>query len=333
MMRVELIIVAGVLFAASASALGAATERPDADALLLAALSAPTSGYVARGRIQSFSPGRKPKALGMIVYCLPNGRLRREVRTRPRFAPEQIYVGDGSQRSLYWPKLGTLWGAVMADEPAAEAAARLRSLYEVSVATGGRVAKHETWRLDLRAPDGRLRRALWVDRASGLVLKSEDYRLDGALLRRERLTALAEENPDPGFFRLEPPPGTRAARMTAPRGPNDPDAVFPLWIPDGFLALASSVEGAGLSRTLAIGYGDGMRTFTLREAPGGADFGPGGTTSRSVRLHGGARAALVFGADGPLLEFRFRGRAYSITGEIAEDQMIRVADSIAAASP
>jgi hypothetical protein len=263
----------------------------------------------------------------MTVYFLPDGRLRREVRSSPSLPPDQVFVDDGSRRKLYWPKLGTLWEATMTQEPAAERAARLTALYAVSASTGGRVAKRATWRLDFRASDGGLRRALWVDRANGLLLKCEEYRLDGTLLRRERLTALEPGSPDPGLFRLDVPPDTPVAAMTAPRGPAEPGAVFPRWIPDGFLALDSSVEDSG--RTLVVGYGE---TFTLRQASG-ADPSGGEKSGRSVRLKDGSRAALSSGSEGPRLEFHSRGRAYSITGEITEDEMLRVADSLAAAQP
>ena len=61
--------------------------------------------------------------------------------------------------------------------------------------------------------------------------------------------------------------------------------------------------------------------------------GGGERIGRPVRLKDGSRAALSSGSGGPLLEFRSRGRAYSITGEITEDEMLRVADSFAAATP
>jgi hypothetical protein len=324
MTRAEFIL-AGLLLAVPAAA-----ERPAAGVLLVAALSAPATGYIAQGRIQSFAPGRKPKALGMTVYFLPDGRLRREVRAHPRLPPEQVYVDDGSETKLYWPKLGTLWKERMTHESPAERAARLSSLYAITVSTGGRVAKRATWRLDFRAPDGSLRRALWVDRASGLLLKCEEYRLDGALLRRERLTALSAGSPDPALFRLEVPPDTPVAPLTAPRGPASPGAVFPRWIPDGFLPLESRTEEGG--RTLVVGYGDGVENFILRQTPGAEPNG-GEKSGRSVRLKDGSRAALSAGKDGPLLEFRSRGRAFSITGEITEDEMLRVADSLAAAAP
>lgn len=301
----------------------AARELPDAGALLVAALSSPATGYQAQGRIQSFAPGRKPKALGMTVYYLPDGRLRREVRVSPRKPPEQVYLEDGGKRELYWPKLATAWKGVVTHEAAAERAARLRTLYELSISTGGRVAKRPTWRLDLRGPDGVLRRAYWVDRAEGLLLKCEEYRPDGSLLRRERLTALKVATPDPALFRLDVPPGTPTAPLTAPRGAVPPGAVFPRWIPDGFLALESRTEGG----SFLIRYGDGVETFSLAQRIGVEPDGRE-TSGRTVRLKNGGRGVLGREADGSRLTFRAGGRAYAISGEIPEDEMLRVADSL-----
>ncbi|MFI5362222.1 MAG: hypothetical protein ACHQ49_09655 [Elusimicrobiota bacterium] len=327
-MRVDRIL-AFLLLAAPATAL----ELPDPAALLVAAFTAPAKGYTAHGRIQSFAPGRKPKALGMTVYYLPDGRLRREVRAHAGAEPEQVFIDDGTRQRLYWPKLGTLWTGRSADDDAASRAARLRALYAVSVSTGGRVAGRATWRLNLTAPDGGLRRALWVARDGGLLLKCEEYRLDGTLLRRERLTALVELNPDPALFRLEVPPGTPEAPMTAPRGAAEPGAVSPRWIPDGFLALESRVEKSGGGRVSAVGYGDGVETFTIRQNLDTEEPGGGERSGRPVLLMDGRRAFLSSGRDGPVLAFRSGQSSFSITGEITEDEMVRVADSFAAARP
>ncbi|HXS99961.1 MAG TPA: hypothetical protein VN915_04760 [Elusimicrobiota bacterium] len=326
-MKAELFLAALLLATiASLSAPAAARERPDAAELLVAALSSPATGYEAQGRIQSFAPGRKPRALGMTVYFLPDGRLRREVRASPRKPAEQVYIEDGGRRELYWPALATAWKGTVTHESAADRAARLLALYSVSVSTGGRVVKRATWRLDLRGPDGVLRRAYWVDRAEGLLLKCEEYRPDGSLLRRERLTALGAARPDQGLFRLDLPPDTPVASLTAPRGAAVPGAGFPRWIPDGFLALESRTEDSG--RSYVVGYGDGVETFELRQTLGAKPDG-GETSGRTVRLKNGGRGVLGREADGSRLTFQAGGRAYAISGEIPEDEMMRVADSLA----
>ncbi len=323
-MKAELAL-AALLYALPAAARGRAAALPDPTAVLLAALSAPATGYEAVGRIQAFAPGEKPKALAMAVFFLPDGRYRREIRRRSGGTAELAYVDDGARQRLYWPKLATVWTGSVPKESAAERAARLQSVYSVSIAAGGRVAKRATWRLSFAAPDGRVRRALWADRATGIMLKCEEYRLDGTLARRERFTEIEPASPDPGLFRLDVPPGTAEAALTAPRGVVEGFARYPRWIPDGFLALGARTEG----RTAIVEYGDGVASFTVRENPDGAIE----TAGRAVSLKGGITSRLIETSDGPLLAFAARGRSFLLSGGITDDEMVRVADSILDGAP
>jgi hypothetical protein len=298
----------------------AAAPPPEAGALLVAAFSDPAAGYVARGRIQAFPPGGKPKSLELTEFHGADGRFRRDIRKDSRGPAETSFVDDGATARLYWPRLKTAWSETPPRETSAQAAARLESLYAIAVSDGGRVARRRTWRLDFTGPDGRRRRALWVDRESGILLECEEYRLDGALARRERVTEVDFAAPRPEAFRLDVPPDASKASMTAPRGAAAPGAVFPRWIPDGFLALGLRVEDGATT----VEYGDGVVSFTLREssAAGAEEKG------RPVRLADGTPAALLAGDGVPLLAFERDGRAYRLTGEITEDEMARLADSI-----
>ncbi len=146
--------------------------RPGADELLLKALAGPATSYTAVERIQVFLPGKKPKAMTVAVSGLPGGKVRRATAAGRRKSPGLVELR-------------------LEDEPAAKGLSRLHSLYELSVSTGGVVAKRKTWKVELRLkPDNRLRRVLWIDRESGLLMKRETYRTDGSLARRERLSKL-----------------------------------------------------------------------------------------------------------------------------------------------
>ncbi|MBI3288476.1 MAG: hypothetical protein HYZ74_03040 [Elusimicrobia bacterium] len=195
--------------------------RPAADALILRALAGPATGYSAVERVQVFLPGAKPKALKALVTALP-GRVRREYLTK-RKGPGLVQV-----REMESPEKGL---------------ARLRALYEMNVSTGGVVVKRKTWRVDL-IDGGVLRRSLWVDRDSGLLLKRETYRPDGSLARRERLVKLAlPADVDPASLSAEP-------------------AASP-WTPDGFFFVG---ESGGVRR-----YSNGLDAYTI--GPDGAVAG------------------------------------------------------------
>jgi hypothetical protein len=328
-MRAELL--AGLLLAAAPC--GARTRVPKniptADALLAGMSAAPSAGGIARGRVQFFRAGGKPKGLGTTIYALPNGRLRREIRDKgPRKPAVMILIDDGRGRSVYLPKLNRLWTGSFARETAAQEAERLKSLYEVAVTTGGRVAKQRTWRLNFSAPGGRVRRSFWVDRDSGLLLKTETYRYDGTLARRDRLLKL--ETPaqvDASLFAAD----SFAGAETRPLAPPDPIAPgtrarFPRWTPPGFLLLESRSQDAGaLAR-----YGDGAASFTVFEGPAGASSGLDEKAGRAARLADGSEVRLLPAGEGAALVRRSAAGLLVVAGDLADEELARVAESVGA---
>lgn len=221
MTRFELAVL--LALAAVPAAARPRAPRPDAEALLRKMLAGPATGYAAVERVQVFLPGRRPKALKADVSGLPGGLVRREVRPSSRKAAPVVWVE--------------------APESPDAALARLRGLYSISVSTGGVVAKRKTWKLDLRLKNGApvLRRSLWVDRDSGLLLKRETYRDDGSLRRRERVVKL-ELPASAAPFAEAPPPGP--------------------WLPPGFV-LAGDASGVRA-------YSNGLERFELRREGGKA---------------------------------------------------------------
>lgn len=194
--------------------------RPEADALLLRMLAGPATGYLAVERVQVFLPGRKPKALKAEVSALPGGRVRRAVQPSRKKAAPLVWVEDPERPDA--------------------ALARLKDLYSFSVSTGGVVAKRKTWKVDLRLKSGLLRRTLWVDRGSGLLLKRETYRDDGSLRRRERVVKLDLPAAVPPFAEVPPPGG---------------------WLPAGFV-LSKEAEGVR-------SYTNGLESFSITRLSGG----------------------------------------------------------------
>lgn len=194
--------------------------RPGADELLLKSLAGPATGYFAVQRVQVFLPGKKPKALKVNVTVQPRGRVRRETLPLKKKAASLVEVRD--------------------PEKAEAGLARLKALYEISVSTGGVVAKRRTWKLELRLKSGVVRRALWVDRDSGLLMKRETYRDDGTLRRRERIVKLELPAPVPAAFKEVPAAGP--------------------WTPDGFVFVG---ESGGTRR-----WSNGLESYEIRTSGG-----------------------------------------------------------------
>lgn len=174
--------------------------RPGADELMLKMLKGPTTTYAGVERVQVFLEGMKPKAMKVNVFGSPD-KIRREVipPTKKGKPLVQVNMRENAEIELF----------------------RMKSLYDIALSTGGVVAKRKTWKLELRLKSGMLRRALWVDRDSGLLMKRETYRDDGTLARRER------------FAKLELPAALDKTlfNWSIRKGP---------WAPDGFVFAGES---------------------------------------------------------------------------------------------
>lgn len=202
--------------------------RPEADALIRRMLAGPSTGYISEERIQVFLSGKKPKAL----------KIRRTGHADGRVKSEQTSVKK---------KGPILLGIDVARESPETGLARLRSFYELTVSTGGVVAKRKTWKVELRLkPSGVLRRALWVDRDSGLLMKRETYRDDGSLSRRERLV------------KLELPAQVSDADFPAQARSTGP------WIPESFTFVG---ESGGARR-----YSNGLENFEVKNGRATGDL-------------------------------------------------------------
>jgi len=315
-MTTEAVLLALALLAPPASA-APRKSAPAAEELLRAALAAPEEAFTARVRVQAFDAAGKAKAQYRRVCFRPPSSWRIEASAKRDGPLAFLRISDGKTAMTAWPKLGRARVGPEAASDAEAEAARLRALYDLAVSSGGRVAGKAAWRLDLRSKaDGRVRRALWIGKTSGLLLRREDYRPDGGLLRRERVT------------RFDAPPDAVSFAPVAPAGATDaaeaPGA--PRWVLDGFALLeASGTRGDGSER---LAYTDGLATAVLLEAAPGAASARPGRPYAEARLRGGVGRFYAAGADGVRLVWSAGGRDFALAGDLPEADLARMADSI-----
>lgn len=301
---------------------------PGGDDVVLWALAGPATGYTGIERVQVFRPGAKPKGVTVSVSALPGGRIRRETKMGRRKIPGLVCVRDGRSTSLYWPARKRLWSGPEYKETPESGLARLRALYELSVSTGGRVAKQTTWRVDLAAPGGKVRRSLWVGRRSGLLLKSEIYRPDGALVRRERFTKLQiPADPVVSLFHLDTPAGTAVLPWSAPQNEARIDDSFPprfpRWVPDGYMLVSIRSQ----AKSVRVEYSDGASSVAIDELPAGSKPDLPWKNIRVVKI--GTREITVSETEeGYGLLSRVGDRVYLFTGDLPEDDLARMALSV-----
>jgi hypothetical protein len=324
-------LAAAILLAAlpAAARTRAPKNIPDADQALAKIAAFPSQPCLAHGRIQFFREGKKPKGIGTTVYTRPDGFLRREILEKgPHEPAAMVITDDGREQTLSIAKLGRVWAGAIPRESESEALARLKSIYDISVSTGGHVAKKKTWRIDFRAPGGALRRSFWVDRESGLLLKTEEYRYDGTLARRERIVKLEmpAENPPLGTSGADRAPNAQPLIPADPPVPGT-STRFPRWMPLGFLPLEARAESGGAR----IAYGDGASRYSVFEGPAGAESGLDEKSGREFHLRDGSAARLLPAGDGAGLVIRTPTQTLVISGDLADEELVRVAESLEAA--
>ncbi|MCC6731099.1 MAG: hypothetical protein IT208_17370 [Chthonomonadales bacterium] len=344
--RRSALVVAGALAAlpVAASAAGAA----DARALLTQAFAGPTRPF---GGEQVSVVAVESGSVRSVVHFHSDGkgRVRREYRSGP--AEGVVLLEAGRAVWQYAPGVG--WSRLpdTAAANAAAAAAMTLANYNVTVASPAKLLGLRVYPVRIaarRAFDPS--RRLWLDPTTGVLLRDELYAPDGRLRSSTTVTAIrfgpqseAEFRPPsnaaetesfgPGSFR---PAASRAAMERATGW----TAPAPGHVPAGYRPVLYGIMTAGSGRQLpAVRYSNGIGAFTIFRRGAGPGGGMGRGAGRGMgRGRGGGR-----GMGGPspgahglrgdvqraVVEARGREGNYLLIGDIAEDELRRVAASLA----
>lgn len=197
----------------------------------------------------------------------------------------------------------------------------LDALYEFQARDGGRIAGRKAWHLEIEAADGiRFGYRLWLDKKTGLLLRSELIHPDGELRQRMIFTSLQQvangelehwlpdERDDGPFtwihqdYQAEPDPENTVHWK-------------PEWLPEGFELKVERSRGASPDQMLMqhLVYGDGLNTISVFVEP-----------EQVVDLPEGA--VTVGAADAYSL--RVEKRRVTVLGEVTAETLERVARSM-----
>lgn len=218
--------------------------------------------------------------------------------------------------------------------------AAIEAKYHVAVAGRDRLLDRPCARLEVRRrSDGSLRERLWVDEATGLLLRRETY--EGAQQRLRLISYLALD--------LRPGPATRAQRRAARTSdrdelqrrsqavrPVDEEAVSALrgagWtvpdmLPGGYRAVGAYAVDSAEGQPLHLVYADGLYTVSLFQQRGSPDWGslpPGGTPADELDGH----AFEWPGAVPQRLVWEASGSTFSLIGDAPPEEFAAIAGSL-----
>ncbi len=299
---------------------------------LRAVLDGPSGPY--RGEV-TVTRGKVERRLR--VSFAPPGRYRRE-RLGADGRPELVAVSDGKTewvadlaRSRAWR--GPASGALDKISGPEEDFERLAENYDVSEASGGALGRAARV-FELRAKEGGvLRRRLWADPKTGIVLRSQSFRPDGALASEERFTRLELEAPDPAAFRYSPPPGVVARErlgrdylgLDEAKAASGQEPRLPSWLPAGYSFESLDVLPRKRGNVLHYRFTDGVDVLSLFQCPKGVRLGFGKRPVEKMRLAGGP-ARRSWTRDGTVLSWE-NGRMV-LVGPLPDGILERVAESV-----
>jgi hypothetical protein len=262
------------------------------------------------------------------------GRTRREYRKGAAAGVVMLQSGP-----VTWQRQGGVWVRLpgsASGKPDASAA-RIVANYKVTVAPAARMLGREVvpLRADARKTYNPSRR-LWVDVATGIVLRDDLFAPGGRMRSSTAFTSLALGPQPKALFAA--PPAVAVAKSDA-FGPSSfqrmassaevqrisgRPVLFPSHVPQGYAVELYGVMTTRNGRYMpAVRYSDGLAAFTIFQRGPGA--GPGGGRGRG---HGNGFQGAQSDRQRAVVIAAGRRSNYLLVGDIAESELKRVADSL-----
>ena len=328
-----------LLLLLSAPGFGAAPALPEPLELLRRAAQPEVTTYQGTLRVETMSPGKMVVRTVKLLYQAP-GSYRREVLDESGQVVS-LAVCDGEREWVYDPRRNKVF-----EGEAVEAALKqldlddelelIESNYSLSVATAAAVAGRSCWRLDLRSKaDQRLRRRLWIDRRTALILASANFGPDESLLSSSRFEKLSLARRQRKSFSFVAPPGAAVVKRLEPdflaldevKGAFGLEPKTPSWLPAGFVFESLDVIKRGAGSIIHYRFSDGVNALSLFQCGPGLTLDFGGKTAASVGV-GARKGRLAWTAEGQALSWSRGKTKFLLVGLVGSQTLQRIAESV-----
>jgi outer membrane lipoprotein-sorting protein len=251
----------------------------------------------------------------------------------------RLVIDDGLRTWHYEPRLNIAFIGPSMAVPT-DAAVRLAAeRYRVRLLGMEDVIGRPTVVLSLWPQAGRRERRMWIDRFTGVALRSEERDPDEGLVATAYFTRISYGlNLPSALFRPRLPAGARVVSQDAPPSPLLSPAALerqvgfriavPQALPGGFALAGGAPVRDGSVLAAHLHYTDGVRALALFVAPA-ARFGPTWRGEPVAQLGAGA-CTQVAGAM-RLLLWEARGVRMTLVGPLSLDELVAVAGALGAA--
>jgi outer membrane lipoprotein-sorting protein len=267
---------------------------------------------------------------------------KRPNRTRLEFlSPEavagRLVVDDGLQTWQYEPRLHVVIQGPSLAPPVEAPPTRLTDRYEASVMGIEQVIGRPTVHVRLRPRGAGGERRLWIDRYTGVVLRSEDRDPVDGVVATSYFTRISYGlNFPSAMFLPRIPAGARVLSPAEVVGPAMPLGALqqrvgyalrtPAALPGGFRLLGGEVVTAGVLRAAYLRYHDGTRALGLFVVPARRLGPPRGEVP--VPALGPGAAAVIRGAL-RMVQWEAGGTRYALVGPLPLADLVALARAVA----
>ncbi|MDR7542881.1 MAG: sigma-E factor regulatory protein RseB domain-containing protein [Armatimonadota bacterium] len=245
----------------------------------------------------------------------------------------RVVIDDGSRTWHYEPRLHTVFVGPSVAVPAVAAERLPAERYRVRLLGIEEVIGRPTVVLSLWPQAGRRERRLWIDRLTGVMLRSEERDPDEGLVAVVYFTRISFGlNLPATLFQPRLPAGARVVRQDGPTTTPVPLSVLeqrvgfalhaPAALPGGFRLLGGSPVRDGPVVAAHLHYTDGIRPLALFVAPA-SRIGPPGRGDPVAGLGEDARTVVVGAMR--LVLWRSGDRRLTLVGPLSLAELVRVA--------
>jgi outer membrane lipoprotein-sorting protein len=265
------------------------------------------------------------------------GRLRLEFLS-PESVSGRLVVDDGVSVWQYEPSQHlVIHGPSFV--PPAEGSERVEEILRsalVAVLGTEEVIGRRTVVLAMEARDAGPSRRYWVDRETGVILRTEERDATGEIVFTSFFTRISFGlNLPSALFRFTPPAGARTIDLYVSGDPvSTPEALqqasgvrVPLTLPYGYRFHTGAVVRHGALISTSASYGDGVRTLTVFVTPAARMAFP--QVGTPVKMDAGAARLLDVGYFRVLM-WQVRGANYALAATLSASRLLFVANALLA---
>lgn len=312
---------------------GVGAEAGDTTAISLlrrATVSASATAYSGVQYLSSWSARGASTSVVLDIDHVPGRGSMVQVRATPGSAPVRVFEADAS------PGPSDLGDSSLIGAPTS-ALTLLEDKYDVTVGTPDQVAGRTADVIDVRRSNGTLAARLWLDAASGLLLRREVYDNKGRMTRASAYIELrvgsagagragiADDTPAAVTPQSPPQPWGRqlsAADLAALRRRG---WTVPKSLPGGLQLYDARSEGSGSGSVLHLSFSDGLSSVSLFEQKGRLDTRHFADWRRA-RI--GDAKVLVLDGMPQRMVWASKGKVYTLLADAPEDTVEAVIDRL-----